>query len=48
MLLLEDSHCEDPIITKPTLGSTDTFEFINTTPDQHPMHVRVCRTQRRH
>ena len=39
MLLLQGSHCEDPITTKPALGSTAIIEFINTTPDYHPMHV---------
>lgn len=39
MLLLENSHCEDAIKTKPEYGEVSYFEFINTTPDYHPMHV---------
>jgi spore coat protein A, manganese oxidase len=46
MLLLEGAHCEEPIKTKPVYRETSYFEFINTTPDYHPMHVSRRRARR--
>lgn len=30
---------EDPVTDNPTVGSTEVWEFVNTTADAHPMHV---------
>lgn len=41
MLLLEHSHCSDPILTKPVVNQTSVFAFVNPTPDWHPMHMHL-------
>ena len=41
LLLLEGRRCDDPITATPTLGSEELWEFINTTPDYHPMHMHL-------
>jgi spore coat protein A len=41
LLLLEGKRCDDPITITPRLHSTEIWEFINTTPDVHPMHVHL-------
>jgi FtsP/CotA-like multicopper oxidase with cupredoxin domain len=37
--LLVEQHWKDPVTDNPTLGSTEVWEFYNTTADAHPMHV---------
>ncbi|CAM6019354.1 unnamed protein product [Sphagnum balticum] len=39
--LLDNSVWTDPVTVKPVLGSTEVWEFINLTPDAHPMHVHL-------
>lgn len=39
MLLLEQKHCAEPVNIFPQLFSTECWDFINTTPDYHPMHI---------
>lgn len=34
-----------PITEKPTLGSTEIWEFYNTTPDAHPIHLHLVQFQ---
>jgi spore coat protein A len=41
LLLLEGKRCSDPITATPTLGSEEVWEFINSTPDYHPMHIHL-------
>jgi spore coat protein A, manganese oxidase len=42
---LNELHFDDPIEDKPLKGSTEVWEFINLTPDAHPMHVHLVRFQ---
>jgi spore coat protein A len=43
ILLLNNMMYRDPITEKPTLGNTEEWVFINTTPDVHPMHVHLVK-----
>jgi len=43
ILLLNNMMFRDPITEKPTLGNTEEWVFINTTPDVHPMHVHLVK-----
>ena len=42
---LNELHFDDPIEDKPLKGSTEVWEFINLTPDAHPMHVHLVKFQ---
>jgi len=43
--LLDGKRWHDPISEKPVLGSTEIWEFINTTDDTHPIHLHLVRFQ---
>ena len=40
-VLLNNSKWSDPITENPLLGSTEIWRFINTTDDNHPIHVHL-------
>jgi spore coat protein A len=40
-VLLNNSRWSDPITENPQLGSTEIWRFINTTDDNHPIHVHL-------
>ncbi len=39
--LLSNHSWSDPVTEKPVLGATEVWEFINFTPDAHPMHIHL-------
>ena len=39
--LLSNYTWMDPVTEKPEVGSTEVWEFINYTPDAHPMHIHL-------
>jgi FtsP/CotA-like multicopper oxidase with cupredoxin domain len=39
--LLNDKHWNDPIETRPQLGTTEVWELQNETPDAHPIHLHL-------
>lgn len=41
MLLLGDKMYHDPVTEKPSLDSIEIWEFINTTPVYHPIHLHL-------
>jgi len=43
--LLDGKHWHEPISEKPELGSTEIWEFLNTTDDTHPIHLHLVRFQ---
>ena len=43
--LLDGKRWHDPITEKPVLGSTEIWEFLNTTDDSHPIHLHLVRFQ---
>jgi spore coat protein A len=43
--LLDGKRWHDPISEKPVLGTTEIWEFINTTDDTHPIHLHLVRFQ---
>ena len=43
--LLSGSRWHDPITEKPVLGTTEIWEFANTTDDVHPIHLHMVRFQ---
>jgi len=38
-------HWDSPVTEDPRVGSTEVWEFINTTSDAHPMHLHLVRFQ---
>jgi spore coat protein A len=40
-VLLNNARWSDPITENPVLGSTEIWRFINTTDDNHPIHVHL-------
>jgi spore coat protein A len=42
---LNERHFDDPVEDKPRKGSTEVWEFINLTPDGHPMHMHLVKFQ---
>jgi spore coat protein A, manganese oxidase len=44
-LQLEDKMYRDPIDIFPKLGTTEVWQFINTTGDTHPMHLHLVQFQ---
>jgi spore coat protein A len=45
MMLLNGMHWHQPVTEKPTLDSTEIWEFVNTTEDSHPIHLHLVRFQ---
>jgi spore coat protein A, manganese oxidase len=45
MMLLNATYWHQPITEKPVLGSTEIWEFVNTTEDTHPIHLHLVRFQ---
>ena len=43
--LLDGKRWHEPISEKPELGSTEIWEFLNTTDDSHPIHIHLVRFQ---
>jgi len=43
--LLDGKRWHEPISEKPELGSTEIWEFLNTTDDTHPIHLHLVRFQ---
>lgn len=43
--LLDGKRWNEPISEKPVLGSTEIWEFLNTTDDTHPIHLHLVRFQ---
>jgi spore coat protein A len=43
--LLDGKRWHDPISEKPVLGTTEIWEFVNTTEDAHPIHLHLVRFQ---
>lgn len=43
MLLIDDLPFEAPVNLLVPLGAEETWSFINTTPDVHPMHIHLVR-----
>lgn len=43
--LLSNHTWRDPVTEKPVLGATEIWEFINFTPDAHPMHIHLVEFQ---
>lgn len=41
--LLSNFTWRDPVTETPFLGSTEVWEFINLTPDAHPMHIHLIK-----
>lgn len=41
MLLLDNKKWADPVTEKPLLGSFELWQLINTTPDNHPIHLHL-------
>jgi spore coat protein A, manganese oxidase len=41
IVLLNNARWSDPITETPQLGSTEIWRFINTTDDNHPIHVHL-------
>lgn len=44
-LLLEGLPYHDPVITEPSAGSTEIWEFVNVSLVAHPMHVHLAKMQ---
>jgi len=34
-------HWNDPVLTKPQIGTTEVWEITNNTPDSHPIHLHL-------
>ncbi|MGD0910822.1 MAG: multicopper oxidase [Terracidiphilus sp.] len=47
-MLIEGKRYDDPVTEKVTLGSVETWRFINATDDSHPMHLHLVQFQVRH
>jgi spore coat protein A len=45
MMLLNATYWHQPVTEKPVLGSTEIWEFVNTTEDTHPIHLHLVRFQ---
>lgn len=45
MMLLNNSRWHEPITEKPTLNSTEIWEFMNPSDDSHPIHLHLVRFQ---
>jgi spore coat protein A, manganese oxidase len=45
LMLLNGTYWHQPITEKPVLGSTEVWEFVNTTDDTHPIHLHLVRFQ---
>jgi spore coat protein A len=43
--LLDGKRWHEPISEKPVLGTTEIWEFLNTTDDAHPIHLHLVRFQ---
>jgi spore coat protein A len=43
--LIEGFFFDDPVTEKPSAGSTEVWQFINTTADAHPMHLHLVQFQ---
>ncbi len=43
--LLDGKRWHEPVSEKPELGSTEIWEFLNTTDDTHPIHLHLVRFQ---
>jgi len=43
--LLDGKRWHEPISEKPVIGSTEIWEFVNTTDDSHPIHLHMVRFQ---
>lgn len=44
-MLLNQTRWGAPITEKPTLGTTEIWEFLNSTEDSHPIHLHLVRFQ---
>jgi spore coat protein A len=42
---LNERHFDEPVEEKPHKGSTEVWQFINLTPDAHPMHMHLVKFQ---
>jgi spore coat protein A len=45
MMMLDGKMWSDPVTEKPKQGTTETWSFINTTGDAHPIHLHLVRFQ---
>jgi spore coat protein A, manganese oxidase len=43
MMLLNRTYWHQPVTEKPTLGTTEIWEFLNLTEDTHPIHLHLVR-----
>ncbi|MHB9111041.1 MAG: multicopper oxidase family protein [Thermoleophilia bacterium] len=44
-LLINSKHFSDPIDENPVAGTTEIWQFINATPDTHPLHIHLVQFQ---
>jgi spore coat protein A, manganese oxidase len=44
-MLLNGTHWDMPISEQPVLGSIEIWQFVNLTPDPHPIHLHLVRFQ---
>ncbi len=44
-MLLNGTHWDMPITERPRLGSIEVWQFVNLTPDPHPIHLHLVRFQ---
>lgn len=44
-MLLNQTRWSAPVTEKPTLGTTEIWEFLNSTEDTHPIHLHLVRFQ---
>ncbi len=44
-MLLNNTPWRAPVTEKPVLGTTEIWEFVNTTDDSHPIHLHMVRFQ---